>query len=49
MDNHYTKMTNRKIVRQELTNHIKKNKKYLGLEIYYKEEQEIVSSSSDGR
>lgn len=49
MDNHYTKMTNRKIVRQELTNHIKKNKKYLGLEIYYKGEQEIVSSFSDGR
>ena len=37
IDKKYTKMTNPKIVRQELTNRIKKNKKYLGLEVYYQE------------
>lgn len=33
----YTKMTNPTIVRQEICNRLRKNKKYLGLEIYYKE------------
>lgn len=33
----YTKMTNPTIVRQEICDRIRKNKKYLGLEIYYKE------------
>ena len=33
----YTKMINPTIVRQEICDRIRKNKKYLGLEIYYKE------------
>lgn len=33
----YTKMTNPTIVRQEICDRIRKNKKYLGLEIYYAE------------
>lgn len=37
IENKYTKMTNPTIVRQEICDRIRKNKKYLGLEIYYKE------------
>jgi uncharacterized membrane protein YcaP (DUF421 family) len=36
--NKYTKMINPTIVRQEICNRIKNNKKYLGLEIFYKGE-----------
>jgi hypothetical protein len=36
--NKYTKMTNPTIVRQEICNRIKNNKKYLGLKIFYKGE-----------
>lgn len=35
IENHFTKMTNPKYVRQELCNRIRKNKKYLGFEVYY--------------
>lgn len=35
IENNFTKMTNSKIVRQELTNRIRNGKKYLGFEVYY--------------
>lgn len=35
IENKFTKMTNPKIVRQEICDRIRKNKKYLGMEIYY--------------
>ena len=35
MDNKITKMTNRTIVRQEITSRIRQNKKYFGFEVYY--------------
>ena len=35
MDNKITKMTNRTIVRQEITSRIRNNKKYFGFEVYY--------------
>ena len=37
IENKFTKMTNPKIVRQEICDRIRKNKKYLGMEIYYQE------------
>lgn len=37
IENKYTKMTNPKFVRQEICDRIRKNKKYLGMEIYYSE------------
>lgn len=35
IDNKITKMTNRTIVRQEITSRIRQNKKYFGFEVYY--------------
>ena len=35
IENKYTKMTNPKIVRQEICDRIRKNKKYLGLFVEY--------------
>ena len=40
MDNHITKMTNRKIVRQEITDRIRKNKKYFDFEVYYESKRQ---------
>lgn len=40
MDNHITKMTDRKIVRQEITDRIRKNKKYFGFEVYYESKRQ---------
>lgn len=37
IENKFTKMTNPKIVRQEICDRLRKNKKYLGMEIYYQE------------
>lgn len=37
IENKFTKMTNPTIVRQEICDRIRKNKKYLGMEIYYQE------------
>ena len=37
IENKYTKMTNPTIVRQEICDRIRKNKKYLGLEVCYEE------------
>lgn len=39
IENHITKMTDYKIVRQEITNRIRKNKPYFGMEIHYIEEE----------
>lgn len=35
IDNKITKMTNQKIIRQEITNRIKANKNYFGYKVYY--------------
>ena len=37
IENKFTKMTNPVIVRQEICDRLRKNKKYLGLKIYYQE------------
>lgn len=40
IDNKITKMTNRTIVRQEITNRIRNNKKYFGFEVYYESKRQ---------
>lgn len=40
IENKYTKMTNPKIVRQEICDRIRKNKKYLGFEVYYESKRQ---------
>lgn len=40
IDNKITKMTNRTIVRQEITSRIRNNKKYFGFEVYYESKRQ---------